>query len=104
MNARSQASLALALGSFAALASQSLSYALVYPAAARGSKVPVVLALVFGAVTAALAVVLGWRALARSRLPSERFLSLLAVALSGFFLLLVVVGFGIPELVLSPKD
>jgi hypothetical protein len=88
----------------AALGSQVLSYGLVYPAAARASKVPLVLALLAGVLLAAFAAGLSLRAHRQAVLRSERFLALLGLVLSCFFLFVVVVGFGLPDLFLGTKD
>jgi cytochrome c oxidase subunit III len=104
MNPRSLASRGMILGGGAALATQIVSYALVYPAAKWQSKTPVVIALLGGAGVAVVAVMLSVWALRRSRLESERFLSLLAIVLNAFFLFIVLVGFGVPALFLGARD
>jgi hypothetical protein len=88
----------------AALGSQVLSYGLVYPAAEGGSKLPLALSLLAGALLAALAGGLSLRAHRQAVLHSERFLALLGIVLSCFFLFVVVVGFGLPDLFLGTKD
>ena len=104
MNQRANAFSAIVLGSVAALGALTASYGLVYPARAHGSKLPLGLALLAGALSACLA---GWLALAahrRATRESERFLALLGMILSAFFLFVIVFGFGIPDLVLQARD
>ena len=101
---RTVAFLAMILATLAALGSQCLSYGLVYPAAAHGSKLPLVLALLLGSLLASLAGYLSFQSLARARVPSERFVAILGLALSGFFLFVVIFGFGIPDCFVGLKD
>jgi hypothetical protein len=104
MSPRSLAFSSLTLGSVAALAALGASYGLVYPARAHHSKVPLALALAVGSLAACLA---GWLSLTahrRARQESERFLALLSLVLSGFFLFVIVIGFGIPDLILEARD
>jgi hypothetical protein len=101
---RGRAFLALVIGALAALGTQVTSYGLVYPAADRGTKLPLVLALVAGVLLAAFAACLSLRAHRRATLASERFLALLGLVLSCFFLFVVVVGFGVPEIFVGTKD
>jgi hypothetical protein len=113
MTPRQTAVLALFVGPFACAIDQLVSYALVYKAAtSRGTS-----ALIHGttAVAAALVIVglfFSWRVL---RLQGEqrvqagmggvdRFLAVTAFAMNLFFLLVVVVGFGLPQLLLHPTD
>jgi hypothetical protein len=104
MSCRTLAFLGLVLGAFTALAAETLSYSLVYPAATRGSKLLIAVAVLLGVFIEGVAVAMCWRALHRSVLASERFFGVLALALSGFFLFVVLFGFGIPGLVLGVKD
>jgi hypothetical protein len=104
MSQRSQAFLSVIVGSLATLGALTASYGLVYPARAQQSKVPLCLALLAGAIVACSA---GWLALTahrRARRESERFLALLGVVLSAFFLFVIIFGFGIPDLVLQARD
>src|SRR3954469_15505790 len=101
---RGRAFLALVIGAVAALGTQATSYGLVYPAADRGTKSPLVLALVAGTLLAALAAWMSVRAHRRASMPPERFLALLALVLSCFFLFVVVLGFGVPDIFLGAKD
>jgi hypothetical protein len=93
----------LVLGAFAVLASQVLSYGLVYPARSHG-KFPLYLALFGGVALCAVAAWLARRALRGEALESVRFLALVSFAISAFFLFVVLVGYGIPNLLLSPLD
>src|SRR5206468_2833670 len=101
MSSRSVAFGALALAGFAALGSQLLSYGLVYPAQSRG-QLPLVLSLAAGVVLAGVALGMSLAALRRAALPSERFLAVVSISLSCFFLFVVLFGFGIPNLFLAP--
>ena len=103
MSPRKSALFALIIGSLAALGSQLLGYGLVYPAKALG-KSPLALAVFGGAAAAAGAIWLSARALQRSETQSERFVSQLGLLVACFFLFVIVFGFGIPDLLLSPKD
>jgi len=113
MTPRQTAMLALFIGPTACAIDQLLSYALVYRAAtSRGHD-----ALIQGATAVAVAVILvglflSWRLL-RSHGGArngggiggvDRFLAVTAVAMNLFFLLVVVVGFGLPQLLLHPTD
>jgi hypothetical protein len=100
---RSVAFSALVVACFAALGSQLLSYGLVYPAQSHG-KLPLVLALLSGVLLAALSLAMSRAALRRAALPSERFLAVVSMAVCGFFLFVVLFGFGIPNLFLAPGD
>jgi hypothetical protein len=62
------------------------------------------LALLGGVALCGIAVWLSIRALRGAAVHSVRFLALLSFALSAFFLFVVLVGFGIPNLFLSPLD
>jgi hypothetical protein len=103
MSSRNVAFGALSLACFAALGSQVLSYGLVYPAQSHG-KLPLVLAVAAGAGLAALALGLSIGAFRRATLPSERFLAVISMALSCYFLFVVLCGYGIPNLFLTPAD
>jgi hypothetical protein len=104
MTTRNSVALALTLAAMATLGTQTLMYGLVYPAGSWGTKKPLALALAGGAALAVFSAFVCWRALRRSQLPSERFVALLGLVLSGFFLFIVLFGFGIPNFFLSPKD
>lgn len=101
---RNRVAFALSLASAAVLGTQLLAYGLVYPAGAARTKTPIVLALLLGSLLAALAGGVSYRALRRAQGESERFTALLSLVISGFFLLVVVAGFGVPTVFLSPKD
>jgi CHASE3 domain sensor protein len=104
MNSRSLGFSSLILGSGAALGALTASYGLVYPARANHTKAPLAVALLVGAVAACFA---GWLALSahrRATQRSERFLAIVGLVLSAFFLFVVVFGFGIPDLVLETGD
>jgi hypothetical protein len=104
MNPRTFAASSIALASAAGLLTQGLSYALVYPARAQGSKLVVVLSLVAGGLLTAFAGFLSIHARRRSSLESERFLALIGIVLSAFLLFLIAFGFGIPSLVHTLRD
>lgn len=100
---RSRAFLAIVLGAVAALGAQLLCYGLVYPARSQG-KWPILLSLLAGGLLASIAAWLSARAHGNATGKSERFLALLGVVLSAFFLFVVLVGYGIPNLFLGPRD
>ena len=104
MTTRTSVALALTLATAATLGTQVLMYGLVYPAGASGTKTPLGLAWCGGALLASMAAFVCWRALRRSRTDSERFVALLGLLVSGFFLFVVLAGFGIPNLWLNPRD
>ena len=104
MSSRNSAFLALVIGTAATLCAQVLSYGLVYPAGARHSKSPLALALLGGALGVGFAAWLSFGAYRRASLPAERFLALLSLVLSAFFLFVVLAGFGIPDLMLGVRD
>ena len=104
MNSRSLGVSALVLGSAAALGALTTSYGLVYPARGQQNKAPLLLALVVGSVAACVAGLLSLAAHRRATQPSERFLAVLGLVLSAFFLFVIVFGFGIPDLGLGTSD
>ncbi len=104
MNQRSLGFVSIALGSLAALGALTASYGLVYPAHGQHTKLPLWLALLAGALVACLAGGLSLAAHRRASGQSERFVALLALVLSAFFLFIVVFGFGIPNIVLGTGD
>lgn len=104
MTPRNAVAAALTFASVAVLGSQVLSYGLVYPAGAAHTKSPIALAVLGGALLAGGCTIASFRALRRAQGDAERFTALLGLVLSSFFLFVVVVGFGIPSLFLSPKD
>ena len=104
MNSRSWAASAIALAGAAAPFTQAVGYALVHPARAQGSKLFVVLSLLAGGLLTAVAGWLSLHARRRSSVDSERFLALIGLALSAFFLFVIAFGFGIPSLVHGLRD
>ncbi len=104
MNQRSLGFSSLVLGSLSALGALTASYGLVYPARGQHSKLPLWLALLGGALAACLAGGLSLAAQRRAAHESERFLALLGLVLSAFFLFIVVFGFGIPDVILGTGD
>lgn len=104
MTPRNAVAAALTVASVAVLGTQILSYGLVYPAGAAHTKSPIGLAVLGGALLAGGCAVASFRALRRAEGDAERFTALLGLVLSGFFLFVVVIGFGVPSLILSPKD
>jgi hypothetical protein len=104
MNARVISCAALALGTLAVLGTLTLAYGLVYPSGAHETKLPLVLAICGGAICAQFAVVFGLRSHRRADGEAERFFALLSLATAAFFLFVVVLGFGIPALVLGVHD
>jgi hypothetical protein len=104
LNTRSLSLLALCSAVLATLGSQLLCYGLVYPAAARASKLPLVAGLALGASITLLSCLVSLISLRRAAVPAEKFFALLSAAVSGFLLFVVLAGFGIPQLLLGLKD
>jgi len=104
MKPRMSSFLALALGIFTILGTQMLAYGLVYPSGAHHTKLPIFCALLGGALSASSATALALRSHRLAGNDSERFFALLAWATTAFFLFVVVLGFGIPALVLGTHD
>lgn len=106
MSPRNLAVTALFAGPLAGAIDLGLSYVLVYRAAASGSKLSLHVVTALAAALAAVGIVMSWRVLKKREtvIEADRFLGVCGVALNAFFLLLVVVGFGIPKLVLHPTD
>lgn len=106
MSPRATAVLALFFGPAAAAADQLTSYALVYPAQASGSKLTLFVVTACAAALACGGLALSTRVLRRRTevFDVDRFLAWLGIALNTFFLLVVVVGFGMPKLLLHPTD
>jgi peptidoglycan biosynthesis protein MviN/MurJ (putative lipid II flippase) len=108
MTARGQALVALFIGAAAAMIDQLVSYVLVYPSQAAGSNYPIAIATIVSAAVATVGLVLGARVLRRQRTgegvaPVDTFLGLLGVVLNAFFLL-VIIGMGLPAMILHPTD
>jgi hypothetical protein len=113
MTPRQTALLALFIGPAACAIDQLTSYVLVYRAAtSRGHVGWVHGATVVAAALVIVGLFLSWRVLRLSRegregegvIGVDRFLAVTAVAMNLFFLLVVVVGFGLPQLILQPLD
>lgn len=104
MSSRNAAFLALCLGTAAVLGSQTLCYGLVYPSQSAHNKLPIVLGALCGVLSSVVAIWLSARARRDAAERSERFMALLSLALGCFFLFIVVAGFGIPVVLLSPRD
>jgi hypothetical protein len=108
MSPRSLAVSALFLGPAACAADELFSYMLVYPAAARGSNAILFVLTVLAAVVAGTGLFLSYRVLKRKTetrgVEVDRFLALLGVCLNGFFLLVVLAGFGLPKIILHATD
>ena len=106
MKPRDTAVVAIFLGPAAAAADQLVSYVLVYPAAARSSNAVLHLVTAVAATLAAAGVVISYRVLRRRTevFEVDRFLALVGVAINVFFLLVVLVGYGLPKLMLHPTD
>ena len=106
MSPRSTAMLAIFFGPAACAADQLFSYMLVYPAAASNDKTMLHLLTLAAAVFTGIGIFLSWRVLRRKTevFEVDRFLAIFGMVLNIFFLLVVVVGFGVPKLVLHPTD
>ena len=104
MNPRVVSFIALAQGALAVLGSLTLAYGLVYPSGAHDTKLPLVAAIFAGALCAQLAAAFALRSYRGARSEPERFFALLALTTSVFCLFVLVLGFGIPTLVLGVHD
>jgi hypothetical protein len=106
MSPRAIAVLAIFFGPAACAADQLFSYILVYPAAASGSNLILHVLTVVAALVAALGLFLSYRVLKRETevFEVDRFLAIVGLTLNGFFLLVVLVGFGVPKLLLHGTD
>jgi hypothetical protein len=106
MSPRATAVLAIFFGPAACAADQLFSYMLVYPAAAANDKTMLHVLTLVAAVIAAVGIFLSWRVLRRKTevFEVDRFLALFGMVLNAFFLLVLVVGFGIPKLLLHATD
>jgi hypothetical protein len=113
MTSRQRAMLAIFIGPAACAADQIVSYALVYRAAtARGGNGAAFAATAVTAIVVLMGVCLSWSAIPKAhRSPRgesvvgvDRFLAIAGVATNLFFLLVVVVGFGLPQWFLRPVD
>ena len=106
MSPRAMAMLAIFFGPAACAADQFFSYMLVYPAAAANDKTWLHVLTLVAAAVAAIGIFLSWRVLRRKTevFEVDRFLAMFGMVLNIFFLVVVVVGFGVPKLVLHPTD
>ncbi|HEX3773344.1 MAG TPA: hypothetical protein VHV51_02710 [Polyangiaceae bacterium] len=103
MNPKLRAALSIALATFAVLGTQVLSYGLVYPAR-YASKWPLALALLAGSAIALGATGLSLQSLRGAATRAERFVALISLILSSFFLFVIIFGFGVPDLLLGATD
>lgn len=103
MTQRGATFFALSLASVAVLGAQLASYGFVYPAG-HGLRWPLAATLLGGGALASAAALLSLRSFRRAAIESERFVALLALAVSLFFLFVVVVGFGLPHGWLGARD
>jgi hypothetical protein len=113
MTPRATAVLAIFVGPVVCATDQLVSYALVHRAAVRGSPAffPGITALAASAVIL-LGLFLSWRVFrwqgdARGGEREggvDRFLAVVGLAMNLFFLVVVVVGFGLPQVFLHPTD
>jgi hypothetical protein len=102
---RSKTVAAMFIGPAACAAAEAASYALVRPAAASGSRALVLIPIALGALIAALGLLLSARHVREDAAPGvDRFLAVAGLAVNAFFFLVVVVGFGLPAIVLHPTD
>jgi len=104
MSTRTVTFASLALGSASVLGTLTLVYGLVYPSANAATKLPLLAAIVAGALLAQLAAAFSLRTLRRADTESERFFALLSLVSAVFFSFVIVFGFGIPALVLGVHD
>ena len=106
MSPRATAMLAIFFGPAACAADQLVSYMLDYPAAAANDKTMLHVLTAVAAVIAAFGILLSWRVLRRRTevFEVDRFLAVFGMVLNAFFVLVVVVGFGVPKLLLHATD
>jgi hypothetical protein len=106
MSPRAVAMTALFFGPVACAGDQLFSYMLAYPAAASGSKTMLHVLTAVAALVATFGMLLSYRILRRKTevFPVDRFLALMGVVMNAFFLLVVLVGFGLPKFLLDPTD
>ena len=104
MSPRTSAFLSLALAIVSVLGTLTLAYGLVYPSGALDTKLPIVLAIFVGVMSGQLAAALALRAHRRANAEPERFFALVALVLGAFFSFVMVLGFGIPVLLLGVHD
>ncbi|HKO46127.1 MAG TPA: hypothetical protein VJV79_00300 [Polyangiaceae bacterium] len=104
MSSRMHSVLSISLAAASVLGTLSAAYGLVYPARSYGGKPLVLVAVVGGALLTCGALWLALFAQRRASKDSERFFARLALCLSGFLLFVVVLGFGIPCLLLGAND
>lgn len=94
---------ALAIGPLAVAADMAISYYLVYPAQASGSKLGLHVTTACCAVVAIVAIVLSRRALARDAREIDRFLAISGIAMNAFWFL-VILGFEVPKIIHHVSD
>src|SRR4051794_29596318 len=106
MTPRATAVLAIFIGPAACLADQLCSYVLVYSAAATGDKSWLHLITLIAALTSMLGLLVSYRVLRRKTKVFEvdRFLARVGIAMNALFLLVILAGFGLPNLVLNATD
>jgi hypothetical protein len=106
MSPRATAVMAIFFGPAAAAGDQFFSYMLVYPAAASGTNVWLHVVTVVASVVACVGLLLSYGILRRRTevFEVDRFLAVVGLAMNAFFLLVVVVGFGLPKVMLHPTD
>ena len=97
---------AIFVGPAACAADQLASYVLTYPAAASGDKTWLHVVTGVAAVVTCVGLLTSYRVLRRRTevFPVDRFLAVLGLTMNAFFLLVVLVGFGLPKLLLHATD
>jgi hypothetical protein len=103
-NARAMAVVALLLGPIAALGAQAGDYALVERARAADSKAWLVVVTLAGALLAGGGALLARQAMRARGTRGDRLLAVVALLLDLLLLLVVLVGFGLPNLMLHLTD
>lgn len=106
MSPRAKMITALLVGPVVAAADQLASYLLVYEAARRASNMLFAIVSLVASALIATAFSISFLELYRSERSTEvdRFLAIIAVSLNAFFLIVVVVGYGMPAFILRPTD
>jgi hypothetical protein len=106
MSARSTALVTLFVGPMAAAASLLVNYFLAYPTRPGATNAPLFVVTAVAAVLTFAGLFFACRAFReRDELPEvDRFLVSLSIGSNVFFLFVVLVGYGLPPLVLRPTD
>lgn len=106
MTPRAIAMMSMFFGPVAAAADELTSYALTYDAARRGHNALLFVVTAVAAAIATTGLLLAVRVLRRKTevFEPDRFVAMVAILVNAFFLAAVLVGYGMPKLLLHPTD